>query len=108
MDDVVWRGIDEIRERYTREFEKRRYYALRHDNLRTEVKGDTAVVYDDLIATVSNNMRLESVRLANTDRWVLHRSGNGRWVIVELNLNRASLEEPLFPHYLDVVAAGIP
>jgi len=108
MDDVVWRGIDEIRERYTREFEKRRYYALRHDNLRTEVKGDTAVVYDDLIATVRNNMRLESVRLANTDRWVLHRSGNGRWVIVELNLNRASLEEPLFPHYLDVVAAGIP
>src|SRR3990172_10264443 len=105
MDDVVWRGIDEIRERYTREFEKRRYYALRHANLRTEVKGDTAVVYDDLIATVRNDMRLESVRLANTDRWVLHRSGNGKWVIVELELNRASLEEPLSRVHPRVIVA---
>lgn len=89
-DDVVWRGTEGIRERYLQEFSNRRYRDLRHKAMHIDFAAGTAVITNDLQATVeeTGNGSVERVALPQSDRWVL-RLVDGQWKIVSLQLNRA-------------------
>lgn len=89
-DDVVWRGTEGIRERYLQEFRSRRYRDLRHRAMHVDLGAGTAVITNDLVATVeeAQNGSIERVALPQSDRWVL-RQVEGQWKIVSLQLNRA-------------------
>jgi ketosteroid isomerase-like protein len=87
-DDRVWRGSAELRERYLREFQERRYRRLVHGNLRIAVAGDSAEIVNDLDAVFEAAGQIRAVTLPQSDRWVL-RLTNGEWRLVRLEVNRA-------------------
>jgi cellulose synthase/poly-beta-1,6-N-acetylglucosamine synthase-like glycosyltransferase len=84
----VWRGMDQLKQRYLWEFEERHYESLRHLNLRIAVHGDEAVILDDLDAVVETYGKTEHLHLPRTDKWVLRREGTD-WKIERLEVNRA-------------------
>jgi len=88
-DDIIWKGIDRIRERYINEFSQRTYHSLIHKNISILVEGDKATVVNDLSAEFSDGGKHKQIFLADGDRWELQKI-NGRWKIVKLSLNRIS------------------
>ncbi len=86
-DDLVWTGLDAIRQRYREEFRERRYLDLSHTNISTVIEGSRAVVVDDLRAVIQTKDGLQRVYLARGDRWTFERDDKG-WHIVELIYNR--------------------
>jgi cellulose synthase/poly-beta-1,6-N-acetylglucosamine synthase-like glycosyltransferase len=86
-DDSVWVGIDAVRSRYAEEFRRRHYLSLRHANAQVFVRGDTAVVVNDLIATIQSSSGVERVYRSRGDRWVLVRGDRG-WRIMGLTVNQ--------------------
>ncbi len=85
----VWRGTDQLRERYVNEFNERRYLSLSHVNLNVEIDGDQAVIMNDLNAVVQSRGVTEHLKLPKSDKWTLRREGVG-WKIVRLETNRGS------------------
>lgn len=83
----VWRGTDQLRERYVREFNERRYLSLSHVNLNITIEGDQAVIMNDLNAVVQSRGITEHLQLPNTDKWTLRRESKD-WKIVRLETNR--------------------
>ncbi|HUO85413.1 MAG TPA: glycosyltransferase, partial [Thermoanaerobaculia bacterium] len=90
-DDRIWSGREELLERYRREIAQRKYHRLRHLNLDVDVRGDVAVVTNDLDALLETPGRriVYRVALPKSDRWTFRRIG-GEWKIVSLEVNRAS------------------
>ncbi len=86
-DDRVWRGMDGLRLRYTREFGQRRYLELAHANQRVTFHGDTAVVENDLHALIRTAQGVQEVRVPRGDLWLLRKERDG-WRIVALVVNR--------------------
>jgi glycosyl transferase family 2/SnoaL-like protein len=87
--DRTWTGIEQIRERYVREFEQRHYESLRHLNLNVEVFPDEIVITNDLSAVFESENTIQHIQLPRKDRWVLRRVGND-WKIVRLEVNLAA------------------
>jgi hypothetical protein len=87
-DDSVWVGLDAVRRRYTQEFAQHRYLSLRHADASVVIEGDSAVVVNDLYATLQTPSGIQSVFLSHGDRWTLVRGEKG-WRIRELILNRS-------------------
>ncbi len=92
-DDRTWSGTAGLRARYATEFAERRYRALRHLNPRVTVRGDTAVIVNDLDAVVADAGGVRRVGLARTDEWTLRRRGAG-WEVVRLEVNRSPAGAP--------------
>jgi cellulose synthase/poly-beta-1,6-N-acetylglucosamine synthase-like glycosyltransferase len=88
-DDIVWRGVAEIRRRYEQEFAARRYVALQHERLAFTTDGTTAMVVNDLRATYVTDAGMRSIYLVGSDEWTLVRDGR-QWRIQRLVVNRSS------------------
>jgi hypothetical protein len=86
---TVWRGEQEIRERYKQEFSQRKYESLRHVSPQIKVSGNAATIVNGLDAIVDFGGKQTHLRLSDTDRWTLHRDGE-RWQIVRLEVNRGA------------------
>jgi cellulose synthase/poly-beta-1,6-N-acetylglucosamine synthase-like glycosyltransferase len=83
----VWKGLEELKQRYLWEFSERHYESLRHLNLKISVHGNEAVILDDLDAVVETHGEVQHLVLPRTDKWVLRREG-ADWKIVRLEVNR--------------------
>ena len=88
-DDVLWSGIGRVRKRYADEFARHEYVSLRHSDPTATIHGDTAIVVDDLRATIRTATGIQEVYLPRGDRWTLVRGARG-WRIVSLELNRGA------------------
>lgn len=88
--DRVWSGAAQLRARYVREFQQRRYESLQHLNIRVAIDGDTAIVTSDLSAAFWSGTTFQRVKLRDNDRWTLRRDA-GQWRIVRLEVNRAGV-----------------
>jgi cellulose synthase/poly-beta-1,6-N-acetylglucosamine synthase-like glycosyltransferase len=84
----VWKGIDQLKDRYRWEFRERRYESLRHLNLSIAIQGNKAIILDDLDAVVETYGKTEHLQLPRTDKWMLRREGM-EWKIERLEVNRA-------------------
>jgi ketosteroid isomerase-like protein len=84
----VWKGIDQIRARYLREFGERNYRFLQHKNLKIDEEGDNLTIVNDLDATIRTEGQTRHLNLPGTDKWTLRRDGEG-WQIVRLEVNKA-------------------
>lgn len=87
-DDRVWIGLDRIRERYEEEFQLRSYLRLSHQNISSFIEDESAIVVNDLAATLRTDGKLQKVFLSKGDRWTF-RKENGEWKITSLTVNRA-------------------
>ncbi len=87
-DDRVWVGHDQVRRRYVEEFARHHYLELRHSDASVFIQGDTAVIVNDLRATIRTPSGIQHVFLSRGDRWTFVKGKDG-WKIVELVLNRA-------------------
>ena len=87
-DDRIWEGLSGVQARYEAELEARRYRRLRHRNLTIEIRGDEAVIQNDLDALIETPTGAYSVQLPRSDRWFLKQQG-GRWRVVRLEINRS-------------------
>jgi len=85
-DDHVWRGLDEIRQRYRKEYALRSYITLHHEDISTFFESNEAVIVNDLSAEILMNGKRQKVFLSKGDRWVF-RLIDGEWKIVELTVN---------------------
>ena len=88
-EDRTWTGMEQLRARYVREFEERHYESLRHLNLSVQMRGDEAIITDDLAAVFDTGSGVRRVYLRRSDRWVLRKDGN-EWRIKRLETNRAA------------------
>jgi len=86
-DDHVWRGLDEIRQRYRQEYALRSYVTLHHKDIATVFEKNEAVIVNDLSAEILMDGKRQKVFLSKGDRWVF-RLIDGEWKIVELTVNR--------------------
>jgi cellulose synthase/poly-beta-1,6-N-acetylglucosamine synthase-like glycosyltransferase len=85
-DDRVWVGLEQIRQRYEREFAERRYFVLRHQNVSSVIEGDRATMVNDLRAVLRTEEGIQRVFLSKGDRWVFKRK-NGEWKIASFTYN---------------------
>jgi cellulose synthase/poly-beta-1,6-N-acetylglucosamine synthase-like glycosyltransferase len=79
----VWRGTDQLKERYVREFSERQYISLHHTNMQIEIDGDNAVIVNDLHAVYDSEGKRQIIHIRQSDRWTLRRTGD-RWQIIRL------------------------
>ncbi len=79
----IWKGTDQLKERYVREFSEREYISLHHTNMQIEIDGDNAVIINDLIAVYESGGKRQRIHIRQSDKWTLRRAGD-RWQIVRL------------------------
>jgi cellulose synthase/poly-beta-1,6-N-acetylglucosamine synthase-like glycosyltransferase len=91
-EDRSWTGMEQLRERYIREFQERRYESLRHLNLSVQINGNEAIVTNDLMAVFETDNVLRRLHLPGSDRWVFRKDGNA-WRIVRLEVNRTAFTD---------------
>jgi cellulose synthase/poly-beta-1,6-N-acetylglucosamine synthase-like glycosyltransferase len=89
----VWRGLAAVRERYREELAARHYLRLHHAQLSFTTDGTTAVVVNDLAATIQTADGVQEVYLPRSDQWTLVREGD-RWRIRRLVVNLAHVDRP--------------
>ncbi|MEE8405481.1 MAG: glycosyltransferase [candidate division Zixibacteria bacterium] len=87
-DDNIWIGLDQIRQRYEKEFSVRKYIKLDHQNVSTFIEENMASVVNDLNATIMSDGKIQQVFLSKGDQWLLRKEA-GEWKIASLTLNRS-------------------